>query len=42
LEYADIVWDNCCMHDKTDLDTIQDEAAITVTQPWSNMQASFF
>ena len=31
LEYADIVWDNCCMHEKKDLDRIQDEAARIVT-----------
>ena len=31
LEYADIVWDNCSMQEKKDLDRIQDEAATIVT-----------
>ena len=31
LEYADILWDNCSMHEKEDLDRIQDEAARIVT-----------
>ena len=37
FEYADIVWDNCNMHENKDLDKIQDEAASN----WSN-QASLF
>ena len=32
LENADIVWDNCSMHEKRDLDRIQDEAAIIVNE----------
>ena len=31
MEYADIVWDNCSMQEKKDLDRIQDEAATIVT-----------
>ena len=31
MEYVDIVWDNCSMHEKKDLDRIQDEAATIVT-----------
>ena len=31
LEYGDIVWDNCSMHEQKDLDRIQDEAARIVT-----------
>ena len=32
LEYADIVWDNCSMHEKKDLNIIQYEAARIVTK----------
>ena len=31
LEYADIVWDNCTQHEKSELDKIQNEAARIVT-----------
>jgi len=31
LEYGDIVWDNCSMHEQKDLDRIHYEAARIVT-----------
>ena len=31
LEYADVIWDNCCQYEKNELDKIQNEAARIAT-----------